>query len=92
LGVKYHRKGIMTEALAKVIDFAFNELKLRKINICHESLNKASEGLIRKAGFKLEGCQIKQGKIKSTGKIYDRCIYGMLKSEWARNKKRLLKK
>jgi len=82
LGEDYWRQGIMSEALEKVLDFAFNKVKLRRINISASPKNKASNALIRKIGFKHEGMTRKRLRVKSTGKIHDSNIYGMLKSEW----------
>jgi ribosomal-protein-alanine N-acetyltransferase len=86
LGEKYWRKGIMTEAVSKVIDFAFYKLKLRKIKIPIFVENEASNGLARKLGAKLEGVFKKQCRVKSTGKIHDENVYGLLKENW-KNKK-----
>ncbi|MBW2995322.1 GNAT family N-acetyltransferase, partial [Candidatus Woesearchaeota archaeon] len=55
LGEKYWRQGIMTEAAKRVLDYAFKTLKLRRINICAYTKNKASQALIKKLGFKYEG-------------------------------------
>lgn len=50
----YHRKGIMSEALKTVLDFAFNELHLQEIVAMTHKLNENSKGLLLKQGFVLE--------------------------------------
>lgn len=52
IGPEFQRKGIMTECGERVLDFAFNELKLNKLLVGHHLVNAGSEGLIRRLGFK----------------------------------------
>ena len=82
LGKKYWKQGIMTEASERILRFAFNQLKLRRINVSVYIGNKASNALIKKLGFRYEGTCIKSHRTKSTGKLVDSKIYGLLKSEW----------
>ena len=82
LGQDYWRKGYMFEAVREMLRFAFEDLKLRRVNISVYTQNKASKALIEKLGFRYEGTKIKSDRVKSTGKIVDAHIYGMLKSEW----------
>jgi [ribosomal protein S5]-alanine N-acetyltransferase len=51
LGASFQGRGIMTEAGKKIIDFAFNELKLNKLLVGHHIQNKNSENLILRFGF-----------------------------------------
>jgi RimJ/RimL family protein N-acetyltransferase len=82
LGEDYWRQGIMSEALPKVLDFAFKKLKLRRLEAGVFTENKASIGLLRKFGFKQEGIERKSYRAKSTGKIHDNCIHALLKKEF----------
>jgi len=82
LGEKYWRKGYATEATEKIIDFAFNKLRLRRLRIPAFVENKASNEFARRLGFKLEGTLRKHCKAKSTGKIHDENTYRLLKEEW----------
>ena len=82
LGEKYWRQGYMTEVGNKLIEFAFQKLKLRKLKIPAFTANQASNGLAKKLGFKLEGTLTQHCRAKSTGKIHDENIYGLLKKEW----------
>lgn len=82
LGEDYWRQGIMSEAVRKIIYFCFKTLKLRRINVSASPKNKASNSLIKKMGFKYEGRKRKSLRMKSTGKIHDQNIYGLLKSEY----------
>jgi ribosomal-protein-alanine N-acetyltransferase len=47
----YWRKGIVSEALIKTIDFGFNEIKLHSIQANVSPLNEASREILLKHGF-----------------------------------------
>ncbi|KFF13589.1 alanine acetyltransferase [Chryseobacterium soli] len=51
---EYHRKGIMSEALAAVLHFAFNTLQLQEIVAMTNKFNENSKGLLLKHQFVLE--------------------------------------
>jgi len=85
LGENYWRKGIMSEAVRKVIDFAFNKLKLNRVEVGHYKENKGSKSIIVKMGFKKEGVFRKDARAKSTGKFHDSHFYGLLKTEWKKS-------
>ncbi|PIN91272.1 hypothetical protein COU57_01320 [Candidatus Pacearchaeota archaeon CG10_big_fil_rev_8_21_14_0_10_32_14] len=86
LGENYWRNGYMSEALEKVIDFTFSKIKLRRIDIAAFIENRPSNNLIKKFGFIYEGKRIKNVRAKSTGKIHDHFMYGMLKEDWIKRK------
>jgi ribosomal-protein-alanine N-acetyltransferase len=50
----YHRKGIMSEALAAVLHFGFNDLHLHEIVAMTNKFNENSKGLLLKHDFILE--------------------------------------
>lgn len=52
---EFSQKGIMTEVLLKVTDFAFDELKLEKLSLKLAMDNYAGQRLARKCGFRREG-------------------------------------
>ena len=84
LGEKYWRQGIIFEAMKTIIEFIFNKLKLRRINIEAFGDNDASNALIKKMGFTYEGTLRKKDRDRATGKIHDDIKYGMLKSDYKR--------
>lgn len=51
---EYHRKGIMSEALAVIVDFAFKNLHLHEIVAMTHKLNENSKGLLLKHDFVLQ--------------------------------------
>jgi RimJ/RimL family protein N-acetyltransferase len=79
LGEEYWRNGYMYEAAVEMIRFAFEDLKLRRINVDVDTYNIGSNGLIKKLGFEYEGMRKQYHKKKSTGELSDTNVYGMLK-------------
>jgi [ribosomal protein S5]-alanine N-acetyltransferase len=82
LSESYWGKGIMSEALQALCEFLFNKLKLRRIEADVYLQNKGSIRVLEKAGFKREGRKRSVVKAKSTGKIHDVYIYGLLREDW----------
>lgn len=60
------KKGIMTEVIPCIINYAFDVLNLHRIEASAETGNLASKNLLRKSGFEYEGtlkeCEFKNGK------------------------------
>ncbi|NCN86693.1 GNAT family N-acetyltransferase [archaeon] len=88
---KYQRKGYILEAKIAVNEFAFNELKLRKLLSPIFVENKPSISVQKKIGYKLEGRLRKQSICTSTGKIHDEYIFGLLKEDWKKISSKLKK-
>jgi len=89
---KYWRNGYMTETQIVLNNFAFNKLKLRRLNADVFTGNIASNATKIKLGYRLEGMQRKAKRSKATGKIYDINVYGLLKEDWQKTKPKLDKK
>jgi RimJ/RimL family protein N-acetyltransferase len=81
---KYHGKGYGTEALAAKIGFAFNKLKLRRLESGFFKGNKPSLNLQKKFGYKVEGLRRKGFKCKADGKLKDEYTTALLKEDWNR--------
>jgi RimJ/RimL family protein N-acetyltransferase len=88
---KYWRMGYITEAKIALNDFAFNKLKLRRLDSSVFVSNKASNATQRKVGYKFEGTKRKALKNKATEKIHDVNIYGLLKDDWEKVRPRLIR-
>ena len=70
----------MPEAVRALIDLAFKELELHKIELSCFGYNLQSQRVAEKLGFTLEA-RIRDRK-DSQGNRCDSLIYGLLKSEW----------
>lgn len=84
LNVRYHGLGYGTEAFGKRIEFAFDELKLRRLENGYFKENNSSFNLQAKFGYKLEGLRRKAFISMATGEIMDEYVTGLLKEEWVR--------
>ena len=89
---KYWRQGYMTEAKFAVNNFAFDKLKLRRLNSDVYADNKASNATQLKMGYKIEGHLRKNRRSLASGKIHDENIYGLLKEDWIKVKSKLKNK
>ncbi len=79
VGREFHKKGIMTEACKRVIDFAFDDLKLHRITVSHSSENEASEALIKKLNFRYIGEE--QEAFQKNGAWLNHKLYELLEKD-----------
>lgn len=80
LNKKYWNKGIMTEALATVIKFGFENMGLNRIELCCDERNVASSRVMEKNGLKYEGT-LRQKKFIKGEYVNIKC-YSILKEEY----------
>jgi ribosomal-protein-serine acetyltransferase len=80
LGEKFQGHGIMTKACRTLVDFAFYEYQLHRVQIRCATGNTKSHAIIERLGF------IKEGKTRQAEFLYDLYvdlyIYGMTADEW----------
>lgn len=77
---EYWKQGISYEAAEKVIDFAFHNLKVHSIMANINPLNKGSEALLKKLGFRQEAYF--REDFYFNGKFLDSAIFSLLQSDW----------
>lgn len=75
LSSKYQGNGIITRAVKKLIEYAFNELKMEKVEISVATENHPSRAVCERLGFKNEGNITNSENLH--GKIVDHVIYGL---------------
>jgi ribosomal-protein-alanine N-acetyltransferase len=80
LGRRYWGKGLMPEAVRRVLQFAFNDMKLNRIECIHALPNEKSGRVMLKAGMTFEG--IAREKMFAKGKYWDMKQYAILRSDW----------
>lgn len=73
-------KGLATEAVAALIDFAFARLAIRRLEADADPRNGASMRVLEKLGFVREGYLRERWEIG--GEIQDAVMYGLLQREW----------
>ena len=73
-------KGIMTDSLKAVINYAFQEMKVNRIKVTVAVENTKSSALPKKLGFTFEGVE------REAGWLYDHFVdlevYSLLAKEW----------
>jgi [ribosomal protein S5]-alanine N-acetyltransferase len=80
VGLPYWGRGYATEAAAEMLRHGFEDLKLNRITAAVFEGNPASEKVLLKLGFTLEGTLRQQ--FKKWGKYLDDKHYGILASDW----------
>lgn len=76
LGKDYWGRGLMTEAVNAVMDYAFRVMKLRLLTITHFTINQRSKRVIEKCGFVYEGT-LRAGSAIYNGEERDLCCYSL---------------
>lgn len=80
LSPKYWNKGIMTEAIKRMIQFGFDELDANRVEAHCDENNFGSYRAMEKAGMKYEGTLRK--KVFMKGKFVNMKFYSILKEEY----------
>jgi RimJ/RimL family protein N-acetyltransferase len=80
LGSAYWKMGYMSEALPAVVQFAFDRLKMRRIEADVDPRNESSLRSLGKLGFRQEGLLRERWNV--AGEIQDSAILGLLAREW----------
>lgn len=79
LGESFQGKGLVTKSCRVLIDYAFDELKLNRVELRCAVENLKSRKIAENLGFKNEGT-IRQAELIH-GKFFDFVIYGLLAGE-----------
>ena len=77
---EYWRKGITTEAVISLVQFAFSELDLHRVYATCDTQNLGSQKVLEKCDFRKEAHFKEDTHIK--GEWRDSFLYAMLKREW----------
>jgi ribosomal-protein-alanine N-acetyltransferase len=80
IGQRFARMGFMTEGLELSLKFAFERLRLHRIEAACLPHNGPSRGLLLKTGFREEGYA--REYLCIDGKWQDHVLFGLLASEW----------
>ena len=80
LGRDYWGKGYAVEAMTAFIDFSFATLNLRRLEATVDTLNVASNTLLHRLGFTLEG--VLRERWLAAGELQNINLHALLKREW----------
>ncbi len=78
LGEAYWGRGIISEVVPTVVNHAFLELGIQRIEASVYEYNPASKRVLEKSGFQYEGCS--KGGVVKEGKLVDVWRFGILKT------------
>lgn len=81
MGQAWWGRGIMPEALSKVMRYLFDEVGMNRVAACHSTKNPKSGRVMQKAGMKYEGTL--RGAGRDNQGIMDEVWYGLLKEDRA---------
>lgn len=84
---RYQGHGYGSEAFGEKIRFAFEELKLRRLENGFFKGNEASLRMQQRFGFKLEGEKRSAYLCMADGQLKNECITGLLREEWIKPNK-----
>ncbi|TMW70293.1 GNAT family N-acetyltransferase [Alteribacter natronophilus] len=83
LGENYQGRGLMTATVQVLVDYAFTELDLNRVEIRAGVENTKSRAIPERLGFVQEGIH-RQAEIVD-GRFVDHASYSMLRDEWKKN-------
>ncbi len=80
MGAPYAHRGHMTAGLRRLIDHAFADLELHRLEVATLPGNGPSNRLLRRAGFIKEG--VARGYLHINGRWRDHITYGLLREDY----------
>ncbi len=86
LGAAFEGKGLVTRGVEALINYAFFELGLNRLEIRASTKNLKSRAIPERLGFTLEG--ILRQEVWLHGKPQDMALYALLKQDWPKQKPR----
>lgn len=78
----FKRRGIMSEALERILEYGFNEMNLNRIEAFVSPYNVASLKLMKKFKFVEEG--LMRGHYFTDGEYQDSLVFSILKKEYGK--------
>ena len=83
LSFEFQGRGIVTESVRALLDLAFSELDMNRVQIKCATGNKPSIKVPERLGFIFEGTE-RDGELLTGGVFTDLNVYSMLKADWKR--------
>ena len=77
---EHHEQGFGSDAAARMVQYAFEDRNLRRLQARAGSFNDASVGLLESLGFEREGTLREAAWFR--GDYHDMYWYGLLREEW----------
>jgi ribosomal-protein-serine acetyltransferase len=80
----FEGRGIIVRSCRALIEYAFDELDMNRIEIRCATENARSRAVSERLGFTLEGV-LREAEWRHT-RFFDMAVYGLLKEDWIKNK------
>lgn len=80
LSEKHWGKGLMSDAVSAMVEFAFTKTPWLRLFACIYENNPSSMRVLEKNGFRLEA--IHKKAVMKEGKLLDEHLYALLKDQW----------
>ncbi|MFH5834950.1 GNAT family N-acetyltransferase [Proteiniclasticum sp. C24MP] len=87
MGKDYWGQGLMTEAVDRLLQYAFSELDMKIISAYHYPFNQRSKRVLVKAGFSLEGT-LKMASALYDGQVVDDVCYAITREEYEKSREK----
>lgn len=84
VGLPFARRGVMTDAIGAVSEFAFERLKLHRLEAACLPANEPSRRVLLKSGFQQEGYA--REYLRIAGTWHDHLLFGLLADDWRRRR------
>ncbi|MEK2401366.1 GNAT family protein [Vibrio parahaemolyticus] len=81
LSAEHQGKGLVSKSVSKLIEMAFTELDMQKVEISAAVENQSSRKVCERLGFSLEGVITCSENLN--GRVVDHAIYGLSRTAWA---------
>lgn len=81
MGKAWWHQGVMSEALAAIMTYFFKQVKVNRMESCHDILNPHSGDVMKKCGMQLEGIR-KQAGLTTYGSYADMVMYAILANDY----------
>lgn len=83
---EYQRQGYASEAISRVIDYAFREMGLHRIIATTECRNLRSIAMLERLGFRREGHLVQSSVFRAGIGWQDEYLYAILDREWRKHR------
>jgi ribosomal-protein-alanine N-acetyltransferase len=83
LAFEHHGQGYVQEAVKAVLDFAFTELNMNRIEASVDPRNETSLRVLDRLGFAREGLRPESWMVG--GELCDSVMFGLLRRHWQKH-------
>lgn len=83
IGAEHRKQGFCSEALRKMVSYAFHKIKLHRLHANYFEWNEASGKVLKNCGFRIEG--VFRQAVRKQGVFQNLVQVALLEEEWKQN-------